>query len=1222
MQLNKVKNIVETRTGEAHGVSGGWFQQQPVPVVPNEKSSIGIIVHNYAGANDKHGECSRAVPSAPDMAQNHQKRSEFNIRQNKPFAYEDLHGILGLRRIDSDDYEFGLAKRHPIEGENGASVDKTRYWKEAGGSGRGSRETVGKANVDHTSLGPTGPSIYARERSYLNHPGGSAILDGSPSGKLKFLCSFGGKFIPRPGDGKHRYVGGQTHIISIREDLSWKELKEKTLGICKQPHTIKYQLPGEDFDSLISVSSDEDLLNMIEEYHGLDRLGGSQRLRIYLISLHESENLSPLDASTSQQASPDYQYVVAVNSNSTALCNSNEQCLVTEVNQTGDHLGQNPNFHKNPSSLDPSNIRTGVNALRPTQLLNEHQKIFTPPYQPQPFSPLPIEQGDCGNVNLQLPECNSCHGNSEINSSFNAPQLLPDNLCMNKESNTSVSGYHLHVQGAVKLMDSHIDYKPFDVSHLNNRNLSQEYVASVAFNENNNDFDGYSCEKATIKEMAFHSENPSSHPEDLMNLISGSNGISGSQHGMPHAFSDSQLQQQEGKSIYYSLEGASPSSSLGFTNAPSSSFLVPKAYEGKQVQLHGNIDSLSPQTDRLVDMDSSGLQNRLDLLNLMSEPINGVNVMSDKKFEETTESIHGPPFHQSSKVVESSSSCQAVEPKIKFPDVSNANSLASFGLSTSKEELQVCRGLFSSSSINLEPSADTQKSILNEAAAPYGNGNNQKYGSNAPWTRSDEISGRYPSPIRQSHDDSLGLQTVMGQKVMNFQLPEVISSGDLCSPAVCDDAVLTSNLQMRVTTDLYKNPIKDETHRREISLIDDNFQYYTDQKIEKSALADCACENSSGSLDIRGERNQLKSSVIIEDITNCFAPGIRLLPTVIPHAVAPGSATKAEIISSSPTQLDNNIPETDSEVYKTDRDEFISDATIAEMEAGGYGLQIIKNADLEELQELGSGTYGTVYHGKWRGTDVAIKRIKNSCFAGISSEQERLTKDFWREAHILSNLHHPNVVAFYGVVPDGVGGTLATVTEFMVNGSLKNVLLKKDRSLDRRRKLLIVMDAAFGMEYLHSKNIVHFDLKCDNLLVNLRDPQRPICKVADFGLSRIKRNTLVSGGVRGTLPWMAPELLNGSSNRVSEKVDVFSFGIAMWEILTGEEPYANMHYGAIIGGILKNTLRPPIPEFCDPDWRKLMTHCWSPDPEFRPSFTEITHKLRYMSTALPSKRIE
>ncbi|VVA41197.1 PREDICTED: serine/threonine-kinase [Prunus dulcis] len=81
------------------------------------------------------------------------------------------------------------------------------------------------------------------------------------------------------------------------------------------------------------------------------------------------------------------------------------------------------------------------------------------------------------------------------------------------------------------------------------------------------------------------------------------------------------------------------------------------------------------------------------------------------------------------------------------------------------------------------------------------------------------------------------------------------------------------------------------------------------------------------------------------------------------------------------------------------------------------------------------------------------------------------TKDFWREAQILSNLHQPNVVAFYGVVPDGAGGTLATVTEFMVSGSLRHALLKTDRSLDRHRKLIIAMDAAFGMEYLHLKNI-------------------------------------------------------------------------------------------------------------------------------------------------------
>ncbi|KAL0376884.1 UNVERIFIED_CONTAM: Dual specificity protein kinase splA [Sesamum calycinum] len=360
--------------------------------------------------------------------------------------------------------------------------------------------------------------------------------------------------------------------------------------------------------------------------------------------------------------------------------------------------------------------------------------------------------------------------------------------------------------------------------------------------------------------------------------------------------------------------------------------------------------------------------------------------------------------------------------------------------------------------------------------------------------------------------------------------------------------------------------------------------------------------------------------VVVEGVIDCMTHEAASCSTTIPRV----QDEQSDGIEShkEETEAESGILESDFDDLKVDeddKDESISEAAIIEMEAGIYGLQIIRNADLEDLQELGSGTFGTVYHGKWRGTDVAIKRIKKSCFAGRSSEQDRLTKDFWREAQILSKLHHPNVVAFYGVVPDGPGGTLATVTEFMVNGSLRHVLSRKDRALDRRKKVMLALDAAFGMEYLHLKNIVHFDLKCENLLVNLGDPQRPVCKVGDFGLSRIKQNTLVSGGVRGTLPWMA-ELLNGSSSRVSEKVDVFSFGIAMWEIIAGDEPYANMHCGAIIGGIVNNTLRPPIPERCDPEWRKMMEECWSHEPDARPTFTEITNRLQVMSKALQPKR--
>ncbi|XP_051214683.1 uncharacterized protein [Lolium perenne] len=275
-------------------------------------------------------------------------------------------------------------------------------------------------------------------------------------------------------------------------------------------------------------------------------------------------------------------------------------------------------------------------------------------------------------------------------------------------------------------------------------------------------------------------------------------------------------------------------------------------------------------------------------------------------------------------------------------------------------------------------------------------------------------------------------------------------------------------------------------------------------------------------------------------------------------------------------------------------------------------VQIISNEDLEDLREMGSGAFGTVFHGKWRGTDVAIKRINNNCFSYPSSQADKLITEFWREAAIISKLHHPNILALYGVVNNGPGGTLATVTEFMVNGSLKKVLGRKDKYLDWRKRILVAMDAAIGMEYLHSKDIVHFDLKSDNLLVNVKDPSRPICKVADFGLSKMKQATMVSGGMRGTLPWMAPELLTMSGTKVSEKVDVYSFGVVMWEILTGEDPYDGMHYGGVIGGILSNTLRPPVPTSCNPEWRKLMEQCWSTEPSQRPSFTEVATCLRGM----------
>lgn len=163
-------------------------------------------------------------------------------------GYMELKGILGISHTvsesGSDISMLTLAERGPKELERKNS------------SFHGDRSNYGSfQSVPRTS------SSFESNRAILYDSGAS---EGSSS-KMKVLCSFGGKILPRPSDRKLRYVGGETRIICIRKDISWQELKQKILDIYDQTHVIKYQLPGEDFDALVSVSCDEDLQNMLEE---------------------------------------------------------------------------------------------------------------------------------------------------------------------------------------------------------------------------------------------------------------------------------------------------------------------------------------------------------------------------------------------------------------------------------------------------------------------------------------------------------------------------------------------------------------------------------------------------------------------------------------------------------------------------------------------------------------------------------------------------------------------------------------------------------------------------------------------------------------------------------------------------------------------------------------------------------------------------------------------
>ncbi|XP_014497906.1 uncharacterized protein LOC106759305 isoform X2 [Vigna radiata var. radiata] len=1147
---------------------------------------------------------------SPDIPRNHQTVFGLN-RENGNVRYEDLTNILGLRRMNSENSsdisDFLSLKQSVQEMENGASVNISNKIQKGDGM---LRKTVQEPVGDQSGLAVVSP-LCRYEASQSNGFSGSGVVDDFLSGKMKFLCSFGGKILPRPSDGKLKYVGGETHIISIQKDMAWQELMKKTLGICNQPHTIKYQLPGEDLDALISVSSDEDLQNMKEEYHGLERHERSQKLRIFLVPLGESEDKSSTEVNVVQQSDPDYQYVVAVNGmGDSTRTNIRGQNLTNASSQLGADLNFIPVLPKTPnaSSLE---IRDGTNALNPDGLFNDSLNLQRPLSIPP--APIPVAGSNTGYI--QLLGDHSCQGSIESNASY--AQLHPE--CYNLSTDGGIYPQHVsdtcpYQHGDVgqpkKLNGGHLDYSP-----------SKELVTPVYVNPRDEFFGGRSLQRERV-----FSKTPRSLLDEVICRQGESYGITDSPHRMPHAFSDPQLLQSGAKSGYCSQNGNDQSFSLNLEKGQISSLLIPSVSRVKVTEHqhdsfvhHPQIQSTTPegesaQAPKRQDLTSSPYYESMGMNNLVHMD----NTLAEKK-NSFAQTDLGIPSYDAKDVQESSLNLG----RMKIVEQNNfipKDSKVQQGKSTAIDKgfVTELHLLNSFPAKNLNANINMQKNwdLPFEGIVPIPSDmmdlslNNfvekTTCDSNMSQRTSEHKINALAKGLNASHK-AAQIHPSKNQMAIAFEENPTACYGSLYPAAFCDDLGPSVNMPMN-------GPDSDTimSLKKAPPFLDDSITS-TGQVVDRFIPKQSASGMSNVDDKVSEQQKILEGYTDVNQVdTFNVADMARVVHPYI-------SSDIGSVVSLSHTEAGSIIPEFEPEDFNEDKNEFFSDAMIAEMEASIYGLQIIRNADLEELTELGSGTYGTVYHGKWRGTDIAIKRIKKSCFVGRSSEQERLAKDFWREAQILSTLHHPNVVAFYGIVPDGAEGTLATVTEYMVNGSLRHVLVKNNRLLDRRKKLIIAMDAAFGMEYLHSKNIVHFDLKCDNLLVNLRDPQRPICKVGDFGLSRIKRNTLVSGGVRGTLPWMAPELLNGNSSRVSEKVDVFSFGISMWELLTGEEPYADMHCGAIIGGIVKNTLRPPVPERCDSEWRKLMEECWSPDPESRPSFTEITSRLRSMSLVLQTK---
>ncbi|XP_070948627.1 ephrin type-A receptor 6 isoform X3 [Macaca nemestrina] len=290
---------------------------------------------------------------------------------------------------------------------------------------------------------------------------------------------------------------------------------------------------------------------------------------------------------------------------------------------------------------------------------------------------------------------------------------------------------------------------------------------------------------------------------------------------------------------------------------------------------------------------------------------------------------------------------------------------------------------------------------------------------------------------------------------------------------------------------------------------------------------------------------------------------------------------------------------------------------------------------------IGAGEFGEVCSGRLktpgkREIPVAIKTLKGG-------HMDRQRRDFLREASIMGQFDHPNIIRLEGVVtkrsfpaigveafcpsflragflnsiqaphPVPGGGSLPPripagrpvmiVVEYMENGSLDSFLRKHDGHFTVIQLVGMLRGIASGMKYLSDMGYVHRDLAARNILVN----SNLVCKVSDFGLSRVLEDdpeaAYTTTGGKIPIRWTAPEAI--AYRKFSSASDAWSYGIVMWEVMSyGERPYWEMSNQDVILSI-EEGYRLPAPMGCPASLHQLMLHCWQKERNHRPKFTDI-----------------
>jgi serine/threonine protein kinase len=253
----------------------------------------------------------------------------------------------------------------------------------------------------------------------------------------------------------------------------------------------------------------------------------------------------------------------------------------------------------------------------------------------------------------------------------------------------------------------------------------------------------------------------------------------------------------------------------------------------------------------------------------------------------------------------------------------------------------------------------------------------------------------------------------------------------------------------------------------------------------------------------------------------------------------------------------------------------------------------------------GSQSKVNLYRNNTNGDLIAVKGspIRDSdIIDGIVNEKLR------REVQSLMKFHHPCIVSLLGHDLQIESRIMRIAMPYVGPDSLESVL-KSPRShpwLTQTSKTIIIVGIVIGMYFVHCGGIVHRDLKPANVLL---DPTSHYPKIADFGLSRECDIGVTMTGGTGTPLYMAPEVIKG--HRYSNKADIFSFGVLLYEIVTGQKPLQQTGGNQFqLSAKITSGSREKIPDDVEPFTAALISRCWDDDPDQRPTFLDIFDELR------------